>query len=320
MTVQLHPREHDRVAAVRSLRIMGSDPVPDLDRIAELSAALCEVPFGSVNVIDFDRHYTVASVGAPRIHASREDSLCSLAVEGDQVIYAVDAKKDDRFLGKRFLDIADPPIHLFAAAPICTADRLPVGTVRVYGSEPRQLSERQLRGLEDLADLAMSVLELRSAARTLHNTATTDAVTGLPNRHAMDLMVSERESAGIRLIAYADLDDFKRINDSFGHQFGDAVLRAVARRIDAAIGEDDVVYRVGGDEFVIAARESDVPLEDMVDRLRAAVSDSPVTVDGRPITVSATVGAVQVPVGGDPAAAIDAADAAMYRAKGNRFV
>ena len=154
MPAPLHPREHDRVAAVKSLRIMDSKPVPDLERIAELSAVLCGVPFGSVNIIDFDRHYTAASFGAPRIHASRADSLCALAVADDKVVYAPDAKVDARFQGLKFLDLADPPIHLFAAAPICTSDRLPVGTVRIYGSEPRELSERQLHGLEDLADLA----------------------------------------------------------------------------------------------------------------------------------------------------------------------
>lgn len=88
MPAPLHPREHDRVAAVKSLRIMDSEPVPDLERIAELSAALCGVPFGSVNIIDFDRHYTAASFGAPRIHASRADSLCALAVADDKIVYA----------------------------------------------------------------------------------------------------------------------------------------------------------------------------------------------------------------------------------------
>ncbi len=196
MPAPLHPREHDRVAAVKSLRIMDSKPVPDLERIAELSAALCGVPFGSVNIIDFDRHYTAASFGAPRIHASRADSLCALAVADDKVVYAPDAKVDPRFQGLKFLDLADPPIHLFAAAPICTSDRLPVGTVRIYGSEPRELSERQLHGLEGLADLAMSVLELRSAARTLHSTATTDAITRLPNRHALELVLADEAAAG----------------------------------------------------------------------------------------------------------------------------
>ncbi|WP_019201323.1 sensor domain-containing diguanylate cyclase [Tsukamurella sp. 1534] len=315
MALHLHPREHDRVAAVRSLRIMDEPPVPDLERIAELSAALCGVPFGSVNVIDYDRHYTVASYGAPRIHASREDSLCSLAVLSDHVVYAVDAKKDPRFAGKRFLDLADPPIHLFAAAPICTADRLPVGTVRVYGSEPKELSDRQLRGLEDLADLAMSVLQLRTTARTLHNTATTDAVTGLLNRHALELMLAGPEAASIRAVVYADLDGFKAVNDRLGHAVGDRVLNAVARRIDAVVDASDVVYRVGGDEFVVVGRcpSSDPAL--LGERLRDSVAYAPIPVDGQEIEVRLTVGVESVPEGGDPVAGIDRADAAMYAAK-----
>ncbi|NMD57926.1 MULTISPECIES: GGDEF domain-containing protein [Tsukamurella] len=310
-----HPREHDRVAAVKALRIMDSEPVPDLERIAELSAALCGVPFGSVNIIDFDRHYTVASFGAPRIHASRADSLCSLAVAGDQVVYAPDAKVDARFQGLRFLDLADPPIHLFAAAPICTSDRLPVVTVRIYGSEPRELSDRQLGGLADLADLAMSVLELRSAARTLHNTATTDAITRLPNRHALEFLLAGEQAAPIRVVAYADLDRFKRFNDGLGHGAGDEVLRGVARRIDSAMGPDDAVYRVGGDEFVVVSRALDATPDELVERLSAAVGRAPIRIDGADIDVSVTVGAVLVADHPSAGAAIAAADAAMYRAK-----
>lgn len=319
MPAPLHAREHDRVAAVKSLRIMDSKPVPDLERIAELSAALCGVPFGSVNIIDFDRHYTVASFGAPRIHASREDSLCSLAVADDKVVYAPDAKVDARFRGLKFLDLAEPPIHLFAAAPICTSDRLPVGTVRIYGSEPRELADRQLRGLEDLADLAMSVLELRSAARTLHNTATTDAITRLPNRHALELLLADEDAAGaLTVVGYADLDRFKRFNDGLGHGAGDQVLRGVARRIDSAMGPDDEVYRVGGDEFVIVSRAGEATPDELVERLRSAVGRAPIAVDGTDMEVSATVGAVFVADHPSAGAAISAADAAMYRAKPSR--
>ncbi|KXO94418.1 hypothetical protein AXK57_21490 [Tsukamurella pulmonis] len=315
MPAPLHPREHDRVAAVKSLRIMDSKPVPDLERIAELSAALCGVPFGSVNIIDFDRHYTAASFGAPRIHASRADSLCALAVADDKVVYAPDAKVDPRFQGLKFLDLADPPIHLFAAAPICTSDRLPVGTVRIYGSEPRELSERQLHGLEGLADLAMSVLELRSAARTLHSTATTDAITRLPNRHALELVLADEAAAPITVAAYADLDRFKRFNDGLGHGAGDQVLRGVGRRIDSAMGPDDEVYRVGGDEFVVLARGADATPDELVERLRSAIGRAPISVDGADVEVNATVGAVFVAEHRSAGEAIAAADAAMYRAK-----
>ncbi|WP_336669605.1 GGDEF domain-containing protein [Tsukamurella sp. USMM236] len=316
MTVLLHPREHDRVAAVKSLRIMDSPPVPDLERIAELSAVLCGVPFGSVNILDFDRHYTVASYGTPPVHASREDSLCALAIEDDKVLYAPDAQVDERFQAKRFLHLAKPTIHLFAAAPICTSDRLPVGTVRIYGPEPRELSDRQIQGLADLADLAMSVLELRSAARTLHSTATTDAITRLPNRHALELMLADEDQAAtVTVVAYADLDRFKRFNDGLGHGAGDELLRGVARRIDSAMGPDDAVYRVGGDEFVIVSRAADADPDEFVERLRESVGRAPIAVGGTEVEVSTTVGAVRVSEHSDTGAAIAAADAAMLRSK-----
>jgi diguanylate cyclase (GGDEF)-like protein len=134
----------------------------------------------------------------------------------------------------------------------------------------------------------------------------------------MELMLSSAAAGDVRVVAYGDLDGFKSINDVALHGTGDEVLRAVARRIDAAIDADDAVYRVGGDEFVIISRNPDTAPDELEQRLRDAVDQDPITVEGAEFEVSMTVGAVLVPAGGDPARAISAADAAMYGAKAKR--
>ncbi|MEY8018361.1 bifunctional diguanylate cyclase/phosphodiesterase [Mycobacterium servetii] len=162
--------------------------------------------------------------------------------------------------------------------------------------------------------------------RLVHQ-ATHDHVTGLPNRaHILDLVTDALEARDHRLgaVLFIDLDKFKRVNDELGHHAGDAVLRIAAERLSAALRPDDVVGRVGGDEFVallaapIEPEEADV----VADRLQAALGE-PIVVRGdgdglRDVKcVSASIGVVAVRPDERRSAAeiLHDADLAMYRAK-----
>lgn len=156
-----------------------------------------------------------------------------------------------------------------------------------------------------------------------------DPLTGLPNRI---LLMDRLESATRRLgntsqmlaVLFVDLDHFKTINDSLGHDRGDELLVAIAERLRAGIRDGDTVARLGGDEFVllmdqVADGVEVVQFAQRVLRLLAA----PVQVDGREITSSASIGiATATDPGTTPQALLRDADAAMYRAKErgrNRF-
>jgi diguanylate cyclase (GGDEF)-like protein len=172
------------------------------------------------------------------------------------------------------------------------------------------------RALRYAADLRRSVERLRHGA--LH-----DALTGLPNRTLfLDRLeqslrrASRRGAASGAAVLFLDLDRFKVVNDSLGHQAGDQLLQAVALRLDAALRPGDTVARMGGDEFTILledttdAREASVVAE----RVLATLAD-PFSVAGRELFVSASIG---IGLGGpdvDPEALIRDADVAMYRAK-----
>ncbi|WP_300681914.1 sensor domain-containing diguanylate cyclase [Nocardioides sp.] len=312
LPTELHPREEERIAAVRALHIVGASPEPELDRIAEVAASLCGVPYGSVNIIDAEQHYTAASFGAPRVNASRADSLCALAILGGSVLRSENATEDPRFAHKAFLGQVDPPIRLFAAAPILTSDRLPIGTLRVYGEQVAALSQGQVAGLERLAELTMSVLDMRAAAVNLGGLAVQDALTGLPNRRAFDTVATRHRSgeATYASLAFLDLNGFKAVNDTFGHQVGDAVLAQTARRIEAVAGHGDLVLRIGGDEFVaLFAERTDV---DQIEAdLRDAVS-VPTELDGRLHQIRAAIGAVSIADGEDLEEALQRGDELMY--------
>jgi diguanylate cyclase (GGDEF)-like protein len=151
-----------------------------------------------------------------------------------------------------------------------------------------------------------------------------DALTELPNRsllqdrveHAMAALPRSETSMALLFI---DLDRFKRINDSLGHERGDAVLREVARRLQAAMRPGDTVSRFGGDEFVALC--VDLAHEDDALRIARRLSDllePPVRLDGREVAIQASIGVVTFGPGTrpvDPADLIRDADVAMYRAK-----
>ncbi|MDA8312116.1 MAG: diguanylate cyclase [Actinomycetota bacterium] len=152
-----------------------------------------------------------------------------------------------------------------------------------------------------------------------------DPLTGLANRY---LLLEElrrmlqglgRRGGAVALI-YMDLDDFKLINDEHGHDMGDEVLSAFARRLRGAVRSDDVVARLGGDEFVIAHATAERPPDGdlVVSRLRKVLS-APFTVRGIVFDLGASIGWVSTDRGDDgPDALLARADRAMYRHKRDR--
>lgn len=162
-------------------------------------------------------------------------------------------------------------------------------------------------------------LQEQLAVRALH-----DPLTGLPNRVMLSRALSSlvEEDAGQFAVLFVDLDHFKPVNDTLGHDAGDVVLREIAARFDRNVRRDeagrerDLVCRLGGDEFAILLRDVDeATARETADRL-IGVASRPVQVGDRTVRVGATIGvALSHPSGGDPTRAISDADAAMYRAK-----
>lgn len=147
-----------------------------------------------------------------------------------------------------------------------------------------------------------------------------DALTSLPNRRVLLERIREwsARGAGTTLaVLYCDLDGFKPINDRLGHAVGDAVLIAVARRLRDAVRDEDVVARVGGDEFVVIVEDDldETTAEALGERLVAAVRQ-PIAVGRGEVRLSLSVGilvAEMTPV--DPEGLLRAADGALYAAK-----
>ena len=164
--------------------------------------------------------------------------------------------------------------------------------------------------------LVTDITERRALEQRLAADARQDALTGVANRIALFESLGAKLVSG-RLVAalYIDLDDFKQVNDEYGHAVGDEVLCAVAGRLTRAVRSGDIVARVGGDEFVVVsnALESLEEAHAMGRRILDVVNP-PIRVSSGQIAVGVSVG-IGFAAGADPDVLLSDADDALYRAK-----
>lgn len=170
--------------------------------------------------------------------------------------------------------------------------------------------------------VALDITEIKEGSDYLARLARQDAMTGLPNRLALEetllpLLAQAQNREEKLAVLFIDLDRFKTINDTLGHRVGDELLRAVGARLRTRLGEADLMFRPGGDEFIIVLRH----LQDReggssaASRVLGALSESFV-VEGREMFVTASIGMSFYPDNGaNPEDLIKQADSAMYRAK-----
>ncbi|MEW6501650.1 MAG: GGDEF domain-containing response regulator [Thermodesulfobacteriota bacterium] len=184
---------------------------------------------------------------------------------------------------------------------------------------PHELEVR-VRAGRRIAELNHELLAARNALKLQ---ATHDSLTGLFNRPAIlehleaELARSLRQQGAVCL-GLMDIDHFKQINDTHGHQVGDQVLQEVARRLERAIRPYDRVGRYGGEEFLIIMSNCDcVQLEKHYERLRACLADIPVETSAGRLTVTGSFGVGILPIKKfrDANDLIRLADQALYRAK-----
>lgn len=161
--------------------------------------------------------------------------------------------------------------------------------------ELRREGARKSERIEELGARA------RYLARELESQTHTDTLTDLPNRRALEFVLAQtlsraarRGSSTVALLIGAD--ETKRTNESLGHATGDLVLRGMAQRMDTVLRVEDTLCRIGGDEFFALLAETE--LEDGVqvgERLRRAIADQPLEVDGEPLATTASIAVARIP-------------------------
>jgi diguanylate cyclase (GGDEF)-like protein len=200
-----------------------------------------------------------------------------------------------------------------------------IGAISLDSHTRAAFTEDDLRLLVSFAATATAAIRNSQLHMEMQRLAITDPLTNLYNRRGIyelgrrEIERSRRFGRPLTAIMF-DLDSFKQVNDRYGHNIGDQVLRSVADRVNRNIREVDILGRLGGDEFVIILSETDLfTATNMAERLRKIIADTPAIVDGGvsiPITIS--MGLAKATTGTpDLTSLIHDADQALYRAKQN---
>lgn len=181
-----------------------------------------------------------------------------------------------------------------------------------YITKPFDAQELKMR-----VQAGRRILELQSRLR---HQAAHDGLTGLLNRGAILARLDKEISRSCRLasslaVAMVDLDDFKRLNDTYGHLQGDAVLHETAQRITAALRDYDEVGRYGGEEFLVILPGVADEARQVLERVRQAIADEPILSGGLRLTVTASLGGAAFSGSESPESLLRRADEALYRAK-----
>ena len=184
------------------------------------------------------------------------------------------------------------------------------------------IASAALASLERTAELARTNLELKQARDDAQFRALHDSLTGLPNRTLLRdrlqqaILLAQRDKAALALLII-DLDRFKDVNDTLGHQYGDELLQVVAARIQGVLRASDTVARMGGDEFAIilpAVRDEQGATH--IAELLVRTLEQPLSLGGQWVSIGASVGVALCPQHGDDAKTLlRHADVAMYAAK-----
>ncbi|OJX78283.1 diguanylate cyclase [Magnetospirillum sp. 64-120] len=191
-------------------------------------------------------------------------------------------------------------------------------------SFPMEISVSELRhGRHRLfTAILRDISERKEAEDRIRRLAHHDTLTGLPNRNLLNdrmnhALARVKRHGGHLAVLYVDLDKFKPINDSLGHEAGDWVLRDVADRLLGCVRSSDTVSRVGGDEFVVVVEEIGRPTEAaLVAKKIIDALEQPIDFQGHPCQVGASIGVALFPQDGNTIEEVSkAADLAMYRVK-----
>jgi len=247
---------------------------------------------------------------------------CGTAAYRREAVFVCDIQSDP--LWSDFKELAATHgLRSCWSTPILSHQGAVLGTFAIYSRRVREPVGAELRLIDVATRVAGIAIERKLAEERIQFMASHDALTGLPNRTLLQDRLSQavlhaRQFDRWVTVLFIDLDNFKDVNDNLGHNAGDEVLKAVARRMVDLGASTDTVVRLGGDEFVVLLTDQPTslePISETVQELQAAIA-LPIYFEGHEVRVTGSIGIANYPMDGlDAESMIANADAAMYRAK-----
>ena len=312
MNSDISEQEKLRLRDLHDYAILDTPPEESFDRITRLAKMTLQTPMSVVSLVAADRQWFKSRQGVTGCETARDISFCTHTIQLNEPLIIRDSHLDPRFANSPLV-LGDPFIRFYIGAPLNTPAGYNIGALCAMDTVPHDPTAEQIKLLQDLGRLVVDELELRKLACL-------DPLTGVLTKRglekAMNRLIAKLDNAEA-CVVMMDVDHFKSVNDTHGHGAGDRVLQSAVEACRASVRPQDVVARVGGEEFAII-----LPGMALSEGLKAAermrqgiAAQSTKTREGE-ISVTASFGVAMASPGlRDFEKALAAADQAMYAAK-----
>jgi diguanylate cyclase (GGDEF)-like protein len=305
------------------------------DRLTRLAQRAFGAPATAIALLHDGRLWMKSAQGWNIQEMALDQSFCNRVVRTAQTVVVEDTQLDPEFVSHPL--VTQPPrFRFYAGSPLLDHNGAPIGTLAIYDIKPRSFSAADVQALRDLTELVQRELfaaeiceaqgQLVAKLDIARRSAMIDALTRVWNRRAaqdllgLAMQQAERDDTVLG-VCMIDVDNFKSINDTHGHQVGDQVLRKVASTLVSNVRSGDAVCRYGGDEFLlILQKTSREEVERIVERIEQRVSEFPVKTRSGAVPVAISTGVAVRSAGRRMASEdlVEVADQALYRAKQGR--
>jgi len=307
--------EDQRLQTLRDYCVLDTEHESRFDELTLLASRICEAPIALISLVDEGRLFFKSAIGIDVKEIPSKHSFCVEVISRRQPIIVKDAKEDERFASNPLVH-DEPYFRFYAAAPLIAPNGCAIGTLCIIDYIPRNINLEQLEALEILSRQIITQLELD--AQAIH-----DPLTGLFNRrYADEVLASEfkrmkRKEKPLGLILL-DIDHFKAVNDTYGHQVGDTVLKLFSGLLTDNVRYEDVACRIGGEEFLIILPETSLDVaQERAEKIRKQFNEMELEHDYKtldPLSVSAGI-AIYPNHGTTVDELLQIADRALYQAK-----
>jgi diguanylate cyclase (GGDEF)-like protein len=306
--------ESARLSALRGYCVLDTGREPRFDDLTCLASSICETPISLVSLVDTNRLFFKSAHGLEAREVPYPDFFCGHAIRQRDVFVVPDAAADPRFANHPLV-VDSLRVRFYAGAPLITPQDYALGTLCVIDFVPRQMNAKQLDTLRILSRQAMCQLELNLQAMR-------DPLTALYNRRQLEeglhreVLRARRVGGSVGVMAI-DVDHFKRVNDTLGHEVGDRALRGVAEELASCVREEDIACRAGGEEFVIILPGTGkTALRSRAEAVRRTIEQARIQAGDGSLRLTVSIGLATFPAYGDSGQAVlRAADVALYKAK-----